>query len=569
MKKIINAPADVIEDYISGLVAASPHLARVDGWPVVVRTPTERKGDDLVALVSGGGSGHEPAHAGYVGHGMLDAAVLGPVFTSPSVDAVHAAIRAVATRAGVVLIVKNYTGDRLNFGLAAEIARAEGIRVEMIVVADDAALGDASRAGRRGLTATVLAHKIAGAAAERGLGAEQIVRLVERFLAGAATMGVALGPCFVPGATAPNFDLADGEIEWGLGIHGEAGSRRGALVPSREIAGELVATLVADRALAPGEDVVVLVNSLGGTPDLDLRILHGDILRIVREAGLRVRMTWAGPFLTSLEMPGASLTLARADAETLELLGAPARVAAFPASTPVLSDDRAQTVPAPHRAEEEPVAGEPDPLVARVAAVVDEIARALIDAEPDLTDLDRRVGDGDLGTNLARGASAVLAAGEALRERPRVDAYLVAVADILRREVGGTSGPLYSLLVLAMSEELRDAQPAPAAWARAFVAGVARIRAVGGAAPGDSTMVDALQPAAEALSVGDAAGGELLALAAAAARTGAESTAGLRPSLGRSSYVGARADGIPDPGAVAVALQLEAAARALAAGGRP
>src|SRR5690606_36492124 len=166
MKKIINAPGDVIEDYISGLVGASPHLARVDGWPVVVRTPALAKDDARVALVSGGGSGHEPAHAGFVGEGMLDAAVLGPVFTSPSVDAVYAAIRAVATTAGVLLIVKNYTGDRLNCGLAAELARADGIRVEMIVVADDAALGDSSRAGRRGLTATVLVHKIAGAAAE-------------------------------------------------------------------------------------------------------------------------------------------------------------------------------------------------------------------------------------------------------------------------------------------------------------------------------------------------------------------------------------------------------------------
>ncbi len=223
MKKIINAPSDVIEDYISG--TRRRHAAPPDEWTVSPSSYAPRwsaKSEDRAALVSGGGSGHEPAHAGYAWKGMLDAAVLGPRSTPLSVDAVYAAIRASATRAGVLLIVKNYTGDRLNFGLAAEMARAEGIRVEMVVVADDAALGDSSRAGRRGLTATVLAHKIAGAAAERGWPIERIVATVERFLARTATMGVALGPCFVPGATAPNFSLGDDEIEWVLGIHGEA-----------------------------------------------------------------------------------------------------------------------------------------------------------------------------------------------------------------------------------------------------------------------------------------------------------------------------------------------------------
>lgn len=568
MKKIVNAPAGVIEDYISGLVAASPHLSRVESWPVVVRTPAERKGDDRVALVSGGGSGHEPGHAGYVGHGMLDAAVLGPVFTSPSVDAVHAAIRAVATAAGVVLIVKNYTGDRLNFGLAAELARAEGIRVEMIVVADDAALGDSSRAGRRGLTGTVLAHKVAGAAAERGDDLDGVVRVTERLLAGTATMGVALGPCSAPGAERANFELGADEIEWGLGIHGEAGSERSGLVTSSEIAARLVDTVVADTNSATGSDVVVAVNSLGGTPDLELRILQGDVLRRVDGHGLRTRMTWAGPLLTSLEMPGASVTIARADAELLELLAAPARAAAFPRATDLLDDDRSLVVsvaqiPGLQRGE----GAEPD--VQRAATVVDAIAAAVVAASAELTDLDRRVGDGDLGTNLARGAQAVLAAGEILRSQSRIADYLAGVSDVLRREVGGTSGPLYSLLVLAVADELRDLESAPTAvdWIRAFRAGVARVREVGGADPGDSTMVDALQPAADALAGDTGEPRERLAAAAAAARAGAESTAALTPALGRSSYVGGRAVGVPDPGAVAIAVQLEAASAALADGG--
>ncbi|MEV7694639.1 dihydroxyacetone kinase family protein [Microbacterium sp. NPDC089189] len=561
MKKIINHPADVIEDYISGLVGAEPHLARVEGWPVVVRSPGTSKRDDRVALVTGGGSGHEPAHAGYVGRGMLDAAVLGPVFTSPSVDAVYAAIRTVATSAGVLLIVKNYTGDRLNFALAAELARADGTRVEMIVVADDAALGDSSRAGRRGLTGTVLVHKVAGAAAEEGRTLDEILALTRRFLAGTASMGVALGPCTTPGATAPNFELGDDEIEWGLGIHGEAGVERGALVPSADIARRLVATVVDDRGLRAGEEVVALVNSLGGTPDLDLRILHGDVLRALAAAGLRVRMTWAGPFLTSLEMPGASLTVARVDAELIELLGARADVTAFPAHTATLDEGGPAVVPGPAVTPMLRGDGEPDPHVGGAAAIVAAIADALIAAEPELTDLDRRVGDGDLGVNLARGASAVLAAADELRSSPSVTGYLGAVSDILRREVGGTSGPLYSLLVLAMADDLRAvAAPGATDWARAFAAGVARVREIGGASPGDSTMVDALQPAADALSgAGDAA--QRVAAAATAARAGAEQTAALRPSLGRSSYVGARAVGVPDPGAVAIAVQFDAIVR--------
>ncbi|MDQ1129662.1 dihydroxyacetone kinase family protein [Microbacterium sp. SORGH_AS_0888] len=561
VEKILNAPGDVIEDYIAGLVRGTGHLARVEGWPVVVREPATRKSPDRVALVTGGGSGHEPAHAGYVGEGMLDAAVLGPVFTSPSVDAVHAAIRAVATDAGVLLIVKNYTGDRLNFGLAAEMARVEGIAIEIVVVADDAALGDRSRAGRRGLTATVLVHKLAGAAAEAGASLAEIAELCRRFLLGAATMGVALGACVVPGAAEPSFALAPGEVEWGLGIHGEAGSERGALVTSREIADRLVDAVVRDRGLGEGDRVVALVNSLGATPDLELRILHGDVLAALERRRLDVRLTWAAPFLTSLEMPGASLTLARLDDETAALLASPARTLAFPAWSAELRAARTSVVPAPHRFEVGAGEGPRSDDVARLHARAAALAAALEAAEPELTALDRTVGDGDLGINLARGAAALRAAGDLLGSLPDASAYLAGLSQIVRHEVGGTSGPLYSILLLAMSESLAGSGASPAArrWADAFAAGVERIRTIGGAAPGDSTMVDALQPAVDALAADPAD----LAAAAAAADAGARATAALRPSLGRSSYVGERAVGVPDPGATAVALQLEVLRREL------
>ena len=553
MKKIINHPSDVIEDYIRGLVGATPHLARVAGWPVVVRSAATRKGDDRVALVSGGGSGHEPAHAGFVGTGMLDAAVLGPVFTSPSVDAVLAAIKAVATDAGVLLIVKNYTGDRLNFGLAAQLARSEGIRVETVTVADDAALADRAGAGRRGLTSTVLAHKVAGAAAERREPIERIVGLVERLTARSATMGLALGPAHVPGADAPNFVLGEDEVEWGLGIHGEPGRERGPIVPAAGIAAALVGRVVEDRGFAAGDEVAVVVNSLGGTPDLELRILQGEALAEVRRHGLVPRITWAGPFVTSLDMPGASITIAGVDDELLELLTADAAVAAFPQSAELLDPDRETVVPSPFDAAVPAPGTGSSPIVAALHERVIAIAEAIVAAEPELTALDREVGDGDLGINLARGATAVLDAGEALRTQADPTAYLRAVAALLRYHVGGTSGPLYSILLLGVAERL-DGVDAPRAtdWAEALALGVGDIQRIGGAKPGSRTMVDALAPAVDA-----ALAGETLARVAASARAGADSTAAIVASLGRSSYVGERAIGTPDPGAVAVAVILE------------
>lgn len=547
MKKLVNAPEDVIDDYIAGLVGSSPHLARLTDAPVVVRA--ERKPADRVAIVSGGGSGHEPAHAGYVGHGMLDGAVLGPVFTSPSVDDVYAAIHGVATDAGVLLIIKNYTGDRLNFGLAADMARADGIRVEEVIVADDAALGDAAGAGRRGLTATVLAHKVAGAAAERGDALEDVVAVTERLLSRAATMGVALGACTVPGQTAANFDLAADEVEWGLGIHGEPGRERGELLDAAATAEALVDRVWTAIDGAPGDRVAVLVNSLGGTPDLELRILQGDALGAVVARGGDIAVTWAGPFLTSLEMPGASVTIAAVDDETLDLLRAEARVAAFPrASLPAAS---ATGRPSGAPASAETASGPATEEGTRIHAIASRLAHALLDAEEHLTGLDRQVGDGDLGTNLARGARAVVDAEAELTASDDGPAYLRAVSALARRVIGGTSGPLYSALLLGMAEELDRTGDVAAAFAR----GADRVMSIGGAEVGDRTMVDALAPAADVLR-----DGATLADAAAAARAGAEATADTTAQLGRSSYIGDRALGVPDPGAIAVAILLEAAA---------
>ena len=570
VKKLIDDPDHVVEDMIRGLVSRYDGLARVAGRPVVVRA--EGTGGDAarVRLISGGGSGHEPAHAGYVGPGMLDAAVLGPVFTSPSTDAVHAAIAAVGPGAAdtpppTLLIVKNYTGDRLNFGLAAQMAQAEGREVGLVIIADDVALGDVSRAGRRGIGGTVLVHKIAGALAESGASLGELKARVEAFTEGLGTMGVALGPCHSPGANEPNFTLGDDEIEWGLGIHGEAGHERGSMVTASEVAERLVEAVCTDRGFSEGDRVAVLVNGLGATPPMELEIFTGDVLAALAARGLEVERCWSGTYLTSLDMPGVSVSIARVDDQTLTLLDAPADTLAW---TP------GRHPGSPEGAEIE--VDLPDPLGAladsdgsggvddAVGAAVERAARALVEARDDLTDLDRKVGDGDLGVNLARAAEAILGELDVLGSAPDVRSYFRAVSQVVRSETGGSSGALYSLLILGFADAFADGVTSidVDTAATAFTAGVDSVRELGGAEVGDATMIDALAPAAEALAQCASDGSEDVAEAViSAAKEGAESTKELIASLGRASYVGERGQGVPDPGAVAVTLWLEAALR--------
>ncbi|OLL31424.1 dihydroxyacetone kinase [Burkholderia sp. SRS-W-2-2016] len=571
MKKLINDVSTVVPDMLDGLVALNPQLSLLQGGSIVVRADAETaaaRGE--VALISGGGSGHEPAHGGYVGRGMLSAAVAGEVFTSPSTDAVLDAIRAVAGPAGVLLIVKNYTGDRFNFGLAAELARAEGIAVEMVIVADDVALAaSGDHAGRRGLAGTVLVHKIAGAAAARGLPLSEVAKLARDAAAALGTMGVALTPCTVPAAGKPGFELADGEIEWGLGIHGEAGVARGALEPADAIAGKLLAKIVGDLALQAGERVVLLVNNLGGTPSSELGIVAGAALRELDKLGIVVERAWAGTFLSALEMAGVSLTLLRVDDERLALLDAPAHTSAWPALSGRVARVSVRAAPAPAPAPAPPHAS--GATLAREATLrraIDAVCACLLQAEPTLTEMDQRVGDGDLGISLARGARAVQQELDTYAAETMPGAVLRSVSATLRRVVGGTSGPLYAVLLLRAAAALEQSGGTTARqWAQAFNAGVDALMELGGAKPGDRTMVDALKPAAEALETALANGATTnaaLTAAVDAATDGASRTASMHPRRGRSSYVGDRALGHADPGAHAVALWLAALRESLA-----
>ena len=322
MKKLINGVADIIDDSLHGVAAAHPDLVRVDfEHAVIFRADAPRQGK--VGLVSGGGSGHEPLHGGFVGLGMLDAACAGQVFTSPVPEQMQVATTGVDGGAGVLHIVKNYTGDIMNFEMAAELAAEDGVKVETIVTDDDVAVQDSLyTAGRRGVGITVRLEKIVGAAAEEGRDLAAVHELAKRVNGQGRSMGLALTSCSVPAAGKPTFDLADDEFELGIGIHGEPGRERKKLAPASELAAMLVEPILNDIDYT-GAPSIVMVNGMGGTPLIELYILFNEVNKLLEKAGVQVARNLVGNYITSLEMAGASVTLLKADDEMLKLWDAP------------------------------------------------------------------------------------------------------------------------------------------------------------------------------------------------------------------------------------------------------
>ncbi|KVQ07077.1 dihydroxyacetone kinase family protein [Burkholderia ubonensis] len=560
MKKLVNRPSDVVREMLEGIARQSPHLAILGDDHVLVRKTLPEPSQRAVAVLSGGGSGHEPAHGGYVGDGMLSAAVCGEVFTSPSTDAVLAAIRATAGPNGALLVVKNYTGDRLNFGLAAELARAEGIPVETVVVADDVSLRErVERGQRRGIAGTVLIHKLAGAAAARGLPLARVAAIAREAAADLGTMGVALDGCTIPGADKSGFSLADHEIELGLGIHGEKGVERTAPLPADALVDTLLSSIVADLVLAGGERVALLVNGLGATPDMELAIVLRAAYDNLSRRGIAVERAWAGTFLSALDMPGCSISVLRLNDERAALLDAPTQARAWPgggAVNPQIRVAAAETRDAPPAA----LDATGRAWAARLRPALHAVARTLNDNEATLAELDAAAGDGDLGASMHRAAQAILDLPDAAYGTPA--GALTALGAALRRAIAGSSGPFYATALLRASRRLADvAEPSARDWATAFRCAVESIGELGGARAGDRTMLDALVPAVDAFGRAledDRNGAAAWAAAVEAAERGAQETARMTPRAGRASYLGERAIGTPDGGAVAVALWLRA-----------
>ena len=328
MKKLINGVENIVDEMLDGMTAAYPqYVKRLEGLNVLVRacgaTPK-------VALVSGGGSGHEPSHGGFVGRGMLDGAVAGEVFTSPTPDQVYEAVKAVNGGKGVLLIIKNYTGDVMNFEMAEEMSADEGIRVEHVIVADDVAVENSTwTTGRRGIAGTVLVHKIAGACAESGAELSDVKRVAEKVIANVRSMGMAVNACTVPAAGKPSFELADDEIEIGIGIHGEPGTHREKISGVNNIADTLLEKIFAEGIYGAGDEVAVLVNGMGGTPLMELLVANKHVKSVIEGKGLKVAKTLVGNYMTSLDMEGFSVTVLKLDDELKRYLDAPADTPAF------------------------------------------------------------------------------------------------------------------------------------------------------------------------------------------------------------------------------------------------
>ncbi len=530
MKHFINERGTIVTEAIdAAIMLGGGKLARLDGYPaikVVVRADWDKS---RVAVISGGGSGHEPSHVGFVGDGMLTAAVCGEIFASPSVDAVLAAILAVTGPAGCLLIVKNYTGDRLNFGLAAERARALGLAVEVVIVGDDIALPDAPRP--RGIAGTLFVHKVAGHVARVGASLAEVRDGALRVARAVRSIGLSFNTCTIPGQPTEE-RLAHDEVELGLGIHGEPGAEKIALQPVRALANILAARLHA--VLDEHAPIALLINDLGAVPPIEMAVATKSLLSALNRP---IDLVF-GParLMTSLDMNGLSVSALPLDPEL---------------ETALLSDVGPTAWPAARR----PVAVTPLPLPLQVKGIerapsthperrraVEIICNDLIAREAELNALDAKVGDGDTGTTFAGAARAVLASLDALPFAEPAE-LCAAIAERLSTVMGGSSGILLSIGIAAMGSAAPN-------WPAALRAGVRRIQEYGGAEEGDRTMLDALIPAVNAL-----AEGRTLDDAAAAARAGAARTASMsRARAGRSGYVPASAlVGVEDPGAAAIA----------------
>lgn len=557
MTTIFDAPEEFAATALAGFAAIySRYVRHVKGG--VVRSTGVPKGK--VSVVIGGGSGHYPAFAGYVGPGLADAAVAGDVFASPSTAAVARVCRHADQGGGILLGFGNYAGDVLNFGVAAERLRAEGIDVRIVPVTDDVASAAADdSAKRRGIAGDLVVFKIAGAAAESGMNLDEVERVTRLANSRTVSFGVAFKGCTLPGAPAPLFTVPHGQMALGLGIHGEPGIREENIVSAKDLAKLLTDKLLIERPTGT-KKVGVVLNGLGATKYEELFVLWTTIAGLLADAGLEIVAPEAGEFVTSLDMQGCSLTLLWLDDELETLWSAPCdtpvlrRGASFSTepATDTLEDTVGQSVFAPS-SEASKAAG------VCIAGLLAQIAGALKDAEEELGHIDAQAGDGDHGQGMRRGSAAALdAANAAVAAGAGAASVLAAAGDAWADRAGGTSGAIWGLLLRSWSNALSDnaaiEKDAAIKGARLALDGVTRL---GRARLGDKTLVDALVPFVETLEREAASGMSLTeawSLAAHAATNAADATSALTPKLGRARPLAEKSIGHPDAGAISLAM---------------
>ncbi|HTO34306.1 MAG TPA: dihydroxyacetone kinase subunit DhaL [Pararhizobium sp.] len=574
-KKLMNSPETIIPEMIEGMLGAHSDILTSFGATGRVLVAIDGPRDGKVGIVVGGGSGHEPAFSGYVGRGLADASAIGNVFASPSPEPILEATRAANGGAGVLYLYGNYSGDVMNFDMAAEHAKREGIEVRSIPVTDDVASATSERTGdRRGIAGDFFVFKIAGAAADRMGTLDEVEAVTRKANRLTATMGVALGACSLPQTLKPNFEIGDDQMEIGMGVHGEPGIRRAAVETADEVTAELMEHIQGELKLVKGDKVALLVNGLGSTSPMELYLLHRRAKLILDDLGVGIHRSFVGEYVTSLEMAGASITLLKLDDELTSLLDHPCLAPALrvgPPPVPVSQQfsDRLKRIAAEHPTEAKvqaastgAVDGEGDLTAAIFAEMVRKVSFAIEDRADWLSELDGVIGDGDHGVTMGIGWRAVRTEIAEIGARESIEEICRRIAKAFLDAVGASSGPLYASAFLRAGETTGGRQRLDPAGVVAFLNGASNgVRERGKAEPGDKTMVDAWVPAVEQAQRALAEGGDIvdcLRAAAAGAERGMKATANIAARRGRSAKLGERSLGHIDPGSASTFLMIDA-----------
>ena len=573
MKKIINKPETVVPEMCNGLVLTHPELEYLKKYKIIKKRKLNL---EKVTVISGGGSGHEPAHAGFVGHGMLDAAICGDVFASPSQVQVYQGLKATAGNKGTLMIIKNYSGDIMNFKNGAAMAAEEGIDVDYVKVEDDIAVNDSLyTVGRRGVAGTVLVHKVAGAAAEEGKNLQEVKELAQHAADSVRTIGFAYSSCTVPASGVPTFEIKDDEMEYGVGIHGEPGRSREKIASADETASRMVEQLIEELALTEEDEVSVLINGFGATPLQELYILNYAVSKALSEKKLVIYRSFAGNYMTSIDMAGASVTIMKMDDILKKYIDSPCTAPGFTVDGPLpqlpvyepLEAIKKGEIPQEMTVDDKwrVIAGEHLTLD-NITAMVKKMAECIIENEVNFCKLDSYAGDGDFGMSVAKGFLQVKQEWNDLVENKRsnIKEFLLSCAMIIMEHCGGASGPVWgsafrgAALTAGEKEQLSLQE-----FADIMQAAVKGIQTTGersfgrGAVVGDKTLIDALVPCADALSAGALENKSIMQTmksAAEAAKEGAESTKAIVARMGRAGTVGERSLGYPDAGAYALGI---------------
>lgn len=582
MKKIMNRSETMVPEMCAGIALAYPELEFVKRYKIIKK---REQNADKVSLISGGGSGHEPAHAGFVGKGMLDAAVCGDIFASPSQIQIYQAIKETAGNAGTLMIIKNYSGDMMNFKNAARLAEEDGISVEYVKVDDDIAVQDSLyTVGRRGVAGTVLVHKVAGAAAEKGYSLKQVKAYAENAVLNTRSIGFAFTSCTVPAKGTPTFSIAENEIEYGVGIHGEPGVSREAMMTADELSKRMTDSLVKELGLSENDEVTVLVNGFGGTPLQELYLFLNSTAKILDEYKIKIYRSFAGNYMTSIDMSGASLTFMKMNSELKSLLDAESDAPAFKVNGPVLPRNYEPFIPAYHTQSENTDQKNHTKGSAKVRQeiltvdnmifIVDTMSECIIKNEVPFCELDAYAGDGDFGMSVSKGFRQLRREWNDILEEKVCDIgeFLDACSLIIMECCGGASGPIWGSAFRAAGKAAKGKQKLTAEeFAVLLQEAVTGIQKTGeysfgrGAVVGDKTLIDALVPCADVWTenAGNKILKELFQFSADAAVNGAKMTEKIVARMGRAGTVGKRSIGYPDAGAFALGVIFSKIADAL------